>query len=98
MDLTLFAVTRALDVMVGELWSQRKLRKTALGQWSNVSDILSRLWHWNIDYCKGRQTDIGIDRLRNILDIMCLYYVGMGLLPGSLTTRLCQMDQVSCRG
>ena len=42
MDLTLFAVTRALDVIVGELWSQRKLRKTVLGKWSTVSDILLR--------------------------------------------------------
>ncbi|KAI9055549.1 hypothetical protein LZ554_000496 [Drepanopeziza brunnea f. sp. 'monogermtubi'] len=37
MDLTLFAVTRALDVLVGELWTQRKLARTATGQW-NATD------------------------------------------------------------
>ncbi|EKD21391.1 integral membrane protein [Drepanopeziza brunnea f. sp. 'multigermtubi' MB_m1] len=39
MDLTLFAVTRALDVLVGELWTQRKLARTATGQW-NATDKL----------------------------------------------------------
>lgn len=37
MDLTLFAVTRALDVIVGELWTQRKQRRTAGGTWTKVS-------------------------------------------------------------
>jgi len=36
MDLTLFAVTRAVDVMIGELWSQRKVRRKAAGAWNKV--------------------------------------------------------------
>src|SRR6266536_5314078 len=36
MDLTLFAVTRASDVIVGELWSQRKTRRIATGNWTTV--------------------------------------------------------------
>ncbi|KAG9248988.1 hypothetical protein BJ878DRAFT_197477 [Calycina marina] len=43
MDLTLFAVTRALDIMVGELWSRRKLRKTAAGTLTSVEKLTSRL-------------------------------------------------------
>ena len=39
MDLTLFAVTRAVDVIVGEFWSQRKARRTALGKWTNASYV-----------------------------------------------------------
>lgn len=37
MDLTLFAVTRAADVLVGELWSQRRTRRKASGEWTAVS-------------------------------------------------------------
>jgi hypothetical protein len=37
LDLTLFAVTRAADVIVGELWSQRKVRRTIAGAWTRVS-------------------------------------------------------------
>lgn len=36
MDLTLFAVTRACDVMIGQLWSLRKARKLAAGTWNDV--------------------------------------------------------------
>lgn len=36
MDLTLFAVTRAVDVLVGELWAQRKARRIAAGRWTKV--------------------------------------------------------------
>ena len=36
LDLTLFAVTRALDVLVGEWWSQRKARRMAAASWSKV--------------------------------------------------------------
>ena len=39
LDLTLFAVTRALDVIVGELWSQRKVKRTATGKWSKVGSF-----------------------------------------------------------
>jgi len=41
MDLTLFAVTRAVDVIVGELWAQRKSRRAAAGQWTMVCEIPS---------------------------------------------------------
>lgn len=36
MDLTLFAVTRAVDAIVGELWSQRQTKRKALGKWTKV--------------------------------------------------------------
>lgn len=39
MDLTLFAVTRAVDVLVGELWAQRKARRVGAGQWTKVCYI-----------------------------------------------------------
>ncbi|KAL3427187.1 integral membrane protein [Phlyctema vagabunda] len=41
MDLTLFALTRALDVIVGELWSRRKARRMATNKWSQVESIVS---------------------------------------------------------
>ncbi|TAQ83982.1 hypothetical protein B7494_g7695 [Chlorociboria aeruginascens] len=34
LDLTLFAVTRAVDVIVGELWSQRRTRRITAGKWT----------------------------------------------------------------
>ncbi|KAL6871174.1 hypothetical protein J3F83DRAFT_772897 [Trichoderma novae-zelandiae] len=43
LDLTLFAVTRAADVLVGELWSQRRTRRKASGEWTVVEQLLSRL-------------------------------------------------------
>ncbi|KAM5351978.1 hypothetical protein ACJ41O_004701 [Fusarium nematophilum] len=36
MDLTLFAITRALDVIVGDLWSRHKARRVASNKWSKV--------------------------------------------------------------
>jgi hypothetical protein len=46
MDLTLFAVTRAFDVVVGELWSQRKARRVAAGKWTKVnpSSLCTRIF------------------------------------------------------
>lgn len=35
-DLTLFAVTRAVDVLVGELWSQRRARRQSAQKWTWV--------------------------------------------------------------
>lgn len=43
MDLTLFAVTRAFDVILGELWSHRKARRTATGKWNKVDRAVSTL-------------------------------------------------------
>jgi hypothetical protein len=43
MDLTLFAVTRAVDVIIGELWAQRKARRISAGEWNKVSDSLISL-------------------------------------------------------
>lgn len=43
MDLTLFAVTRALDVIVGELWTQRKVRRTTTGKWNGLDKAASTL-------------------------------------------------------
>lgn len=46
MDLTLFAVTRATDVLVGELWAQRKARRIASGKWTKV--CLSTFYKWSL--------------------------------------------------
>ncbi|KAK4070114.1 uncharacterized protein Triagg1_6535 [Trichoderma aggressivum f. europaeum] len=43
LDLTLFAVTRAADVLVGELWSQRRSRRKATGKWTVIEQVMSRL-------------------------------------------------------
>ncbi|PNP50861.1 hypothetical protein THARTR1_08482 [Trichoderma harzianum] len=43
LDLTLFAVTRAADVLVGELWSQRRSRRKAAGKWTVIEQVVSRL-------------------------------------------------------
>lgn len=36
LDLSLFAATRALDVVVGELWSRRRARLVAAKKWTKV--------------------------------------------------------------
>lgn len=41
LDLTLFSVTRALDVLVGEWWSQRGSQRRAAGRWTKVSLFFS---------------------------------------------------------
>jgi hypothetical protein len=38
-------VTRALDIIVGELWHRRKLRRQAAGKWSPLDASLSTLAH-----------------------------------------------------
>lgn len=43
LDLTLFAVTRAADVLVGELWSQHRGRRKATEKWTVIEQIISRL-------------------------------------------------------
>jgi hypothetical protein len=43
MDLTLFAVIRALDVIVGELWSWRRTTRTSSGTWTKRDDRISSL-------------------------------------------------------
>ena len=43
LDLTLFAVTRALDVIVGELWHRRKLRRQAAKQWTRLESSIGAL-------------------------------------------------------
>ncbi|CAK7233914.1 hypothetical protein SBRCBS47491_008772 [Sporothrix bragantina] len=43
LDLTLFAVTRALDVIVGELWVRRKERRVAAGSWTGLEAVIGRL-------------------------------------------------------
>ncbi|KAL0940984.1 uncharacterized protein CTRU02_203747 [Colletotrichum truncatum] len=43
LDLTLFTLTRALDVLVGEVWSRRRARRLAQGQWTKVESIIGRL-------------------------------------------------------
>ena len=43
LDLSLFAATRALDVIVGELWSRHRARRRAAGTWTEVESAISRL-------------------------------------------------------
>ncbi|TVY81890.1 hypothetical protein LSUE1_G001765 [Lachnellula suecica] len=43
MDLTLFAITRAVDVLVGELWAQRRARRVASGRWTKFEELASTL-------------------------------------------------------
>ncbi|KAK8130109.1 hypothetical protein PG999_002489 [Apiospora kogelbergensis] len=43
LDLSLFALTRALDVIIGELWSQRRKRGVADKQWTNFETAISNL-------------------------------------------------------
>ncbi|RDW75563.1 hypothetical protein BP5796_06384 [Coleophoma crateriformis] len=43
MDLTLFALTRAVDVVVGELWSQRRRKRIAERKWTKIETSISGL-------------------------------------------------------
>ncbi|CZR53207.1 related to integral membrane protein [Phialocephala subalpina] len=43
LDLSLFAVMRALDVIVGTLWSHRKDRRTAAQTWNRVDGLIGKL-------------------------------------------------------
>ncbi|PHH77879.1 hypothetical protein CDD80_101 [Ophiocordyceps camponoti-rufipedis] len=43
LDLTLFAVTQALDVIIGEVWSRRKGRRVATGRWNRLDGFISRM-------------------------------------------------------
>ncbi|KAM0277914.1 hypothetical protein ACHAQH_005457 [Verticillium albo-atrum] len=40
LDMTLFAFTRAVDVLVGELWSRRKARRTAGQKWAKLETLI----------------------------------------------------------
>ncbi|KAF4450987.1 hypothetical protein F53441_5978 [Fusarium austroafricanum] len=42
MDLTLFAVTRALDVLVGDLWARHKACRLASNRWSKAERFVSK--------------------------------------------------------
>ncbi|KAH7321156.1 hypothetical protein B0I35DRAFT_428693 [Stachybotrys elegans] len=43
LDLTLFAATRAVDVVVGELWSKHRARREAARTWSRGERLVSHL-------------------------------------------------------
>ncbi|KAK4140870.1 uncharacterized protein C8A04DRAFT_39506 [Dichotomopilus funicola] len=43
LDLTLLAATRALDVIVGELWARRRTRREAAGHWTRWDARIGRL-------------------------------------------------------
>ena len=43
LDLTLWMTARALDVLVGELWSRRKKRRLEPGVWSKIEDRVGKL-------------------------------------------------------
>ncbi|KAI1388331.1 uncharacterized protein F4822DRAFT_242335 [Hypoxylon trugodes] len=42
LDMTLFAVTRALDVIVGELWTRRRQHRTAANKWTWAESIIAK--------------------------------------------------------
>ncbi|UNI20069.1 hypothetical protein JDV02_006195 [Purpureocillium takamizusanense] len=43
LDLTLFAATQAVDVIVGELWSRHRARRTAARTWTKAEQFLSQM-------------------------------------------------------
>ncbi|KND94506.1 hypothetical protein TOPH_01087 [Tolypocladium ophioglossoides CBS 100239] len=43
LDLTLFAATQAVDVIVGELWSEHRGRRTAAQKWTKGEQFISRM-------------------------------------------------------
>ncbi|KAI1471917.1 uncharacterized protein F4812DRAFT_467804 [Daldinia caldariorum] len=43
LDLTLFAVTRALDVIVSEVWTRRGQRRVTTGKWTWAESLVSKL-------------------------------------------------------
>lgn len=43
LDLTLFAVVRAVDVIVGEVWAQRKAYKLSVNRWHKSDDMIAYL-------------------------------------------------------
>lgn len=43
MDLTLLAITRALDTVVGDLWSRHKRSRTARNEWTRAESMISHL-------------------------------------------------------
>ncbi|KAI1179564.1 integral membrane protein [Nemania sp. FL0916] len=43
LDLTLFAATRAVDVVVGELWYQRRQQRVAADRWAWLDSFISRM-------------------------------------------------------
>ncbi|KAI9767163.1 MAG: hypothetical protein M1839_004618 [Geoglossum umbratile] len=63
MDLTLYAVTRALDVVVGELWSSRKARRTAAGRWTRLESLI------------GHTADAGVFALSSGLVMWAWFYL-----------------------
>lgn len=84
MDLTLFAATRAADVIVGELWSQRRSRRQAASRWTKVC------WH-NLTQTTGRNILTPLLSVRvihrihgrpiSLCQLLCLYHVVLVLLP-----------------
>lgn len=43
MDLTIFAMTRALDVLIGDYWARRKARRVAKNSWTSLDAMVSTL-------------------------------------------------------
>lgn len=43
LDLTLFTATRALDVIVGELWSQHRTRRKASAKWTPTEQLITNM-------------------------------------------------------
>jgi hypothetical protein len=80
MDLTLFAVMRAVDVVVGELWSQRKGRRIATGQWSMVTSMAQERYQTKVlTISPGGESSLRTHRLVDIFNIFRSNHVGMDL-------------------
>ncbi|KAL3960116.1 hypothetical protein ACCO45_005233 [Purpureocillium lilacinum] len=43
LDLTLFAATQAVDVIIGELWSRHRVRRTAARRWTKAEQFISQM-------------------------------------------------------
>ena len=96
MDLTLFAVTRAFDVIVGELWSQRKARRVAAGKWTKV--IISTIGiDETLTIQPGRESDLEPHRLLYLCHLLRSDNVGLDLHTRPSPTLLQQMDQIRRR-
>lgn len=62
-DLTLFAATRAADVLIGELWSRRKSDRIVGGQWTRLEEAV------------GRLTDAGVFAVSASLVMWAWFYI-----------------------
>jgi hypothetical protein len=83
-------------VIVGELWSQRKVRKTATQTWNKASLHQDSAFKNSTDKCIVRYIDRVTGRSSNVCNFMCSNNVGLDLYTGSSPSIVQQMDQICC--